>query len=461
MERGDSRLKRLIVFGAAVALSVAVAAPQAAARSGSISLIRDAETEHTIRLYATPVWEAAGLDPQAVQVHLVNDRALNAFVAGGQRIFIYTGLLMRAQRPGQIIGVLAHETGHISGGHLARQQEALRSASAQSIAAFLLGIAAAAGGSPEAGAAIIMGGRQIAERQFLQYTRTEESSADQAAATYLERSGQSVSGLLEFLNVLGGQEALLVGRMDPYIRTHPVSAERIGALRERAAASRFRDAPEPPEFVEMFRRLQAKLTGYLEPLQTTLRRYPAEDASIPARYARAFAYYRLPDVPKALAEIDSLIAERPNDPFFHEFRAQILFENGRVAEAVAPIQKAVQLAPAEPLLRFALGQVLVATEDPANNHTAIGHLEDVVRRDPQFGPAWQQLTIAYGRDGNLGMSALANAERFLIERNFRDALGQADRATRLLPQGSPGSLRAQDIADAARRERAEERERRR
>jgi predicted Zn-dependent protease len=445
-------LRKLIVLVAGLALSLVLSTPAGWARQGGISLIRDAEIEHIIRLYATPVFEAAGLDPQAVQVHLVNDTMLNAFVAGGQRIFVTTGLLLRAETPNQVIGVLAHETGHIAGGHLARTQEALRGATAQVIASFLLGAVAAAAGSPDAGAAIMMGGQHLAERSLLQYSRAQESSADQAAVTFLEHVGQSPVGLLEFLKVLGAQEALLVGRQDPYVRTHPISADRIAALSERAEHSRFRNNADPAEFIALHRRLQAKLFGFIEPLAATLRKYPESDTSLPARYARTIAYYRLPDLPRALGEIESLIAENAKDAYFSELKGQILFENGRIAEAVQPYRDAVRLAPTEPLLRFSLGQVLVATDDPALNREAIGYLEEVVRYDPQYGPAWQQLAVAYGRDGNLGMSALSSAERFLLQGSRRDARGQAERAMRMMKEGSPGWLRAQDIVAQVRRE---------
>ena len=415
-------------------------------------MIRDAEIETTIRLYSAPVFEAAGLDPSAVSVHLVNNNDLNAFVAGGQRIFVFTGLLLRVETPNQLIGVLAHETGHISGGHLARTQDALRNATTASIITFILGAAAIAAGGGQAGGAIIASGAAVGQRQFLSYSRTQEGAADQAAMTFLDATGQSGRGLAEFLDILGDQEALLRSRQDPYARSHPISRERIAALSDRIRNSPFRDQPDTPENIIRLKRMQAKLYGFLKSKSRTFREYPLSDQSVPARYARAIAYYRVPDLDNALPEIDRLIAEAPDDPYFHELKGQMLYENGRIEESVPPNETAVRLRPDSPLLRFGLARALIATEDPAQNRAAIGHLEEVVRLDNEMPSAWAQLAIAYGRDGQLGLSALASAEQFFLTGNKKDARQQAVRAQKRLPEGSPGWLRAVDIENAAKKD---------
>jgi predicted Zn-dependent protease len=417
--------------------------------SPQFSFIRDAEIEHTIRLFATPVFAAADLDAEAVKIYIVNDDHLNAFVAGGQRLFLHTGLLTRVQSPNQLIGVIAHETGHIAGGHLSRTHEALRNATAQTIVALLLGVAAAAAGSPEAAVALLQGGTHVAERSFLQYSRTQESSADQAALQFLDKTGHSPKGLIEFLQIIGSQEAMLYGRSDPYTRTHPLSNERILLLQQAAAASPLRDKPDAPENSARLQRLQAKLTGYLQGVEGTLKTYPLSDTGVPARYARAFAYYREADIENALREIEHLLASNPSDPYFHDFKGQILFEHGRIMDAIAPAQTAVKLAPAEPLLRLGLGQVLIATDDPGRIKDAIVQLEEAIRLEPDYAPAWAQLAVAYGRQNDIGMASLASAERFMLEGRKRDARGQAERALNLLPTGSPAAQRAQDIIDAA------------
>ena len=447
----SSLRSRIIAFAALLPL-LAVSLAPAAAQEGRIRLLRDAEIEHIIRIYATPLFNAAGLDPTAISVYLIDDNRLNAFVAGGMNIFINSGLLMRSRDPLEVMGVIAHETGHIAGGHLARTQDALRTASIESIIAAVLGAAAAVVGGGDVGAAVIAGGGSMAQRSFLQYSRGQESAADQAGVSYLERSGYSSRGLLDFMGVLAGEEALLPGNQDPYLSSHPLTRERIDSLQNFVEhKSRFSDKPAPPELVALHGRMVGKLIGYLEPLGRVLRRYPDTDQSLEARYARAIAYYRASDTNKGLALVDQLLAEYPDDAYFHELRGQILFENGRIAESVDSYQKAVDLDPTEPLLRLGLAQSQLETERPELANPALAQLEEVVRREPRNGFAWRLLAIAYGRTDQLGMAALALGESALARNNAAEARAQADRAIRILPENSPAWLRAQDIKRAAKR----------
>lgn len=424
-----------------------------AQRRGGISLVRDAEIENTIRAYAAPLFGAAGLSNEAISVHLVNDRTLNAFVAGGQRIFVNTGLLIRAERPAQVIGVLAHEIGHISGGHLARMGDAIDTASTALILSMLFGAAAAVAGSGEGAVAAVLGGQQIAERNFLSFTRSQEAAADQAGASYLEQTGQTTAGLMEFLRIIGNQEALAYERQDPYARSHPMSADRVALLDSRLQRSPYKNAPDTAANLERFKRMQAKLVGYLEGLPVTLRKYPETDTSLYGRYARAFAYFRALDFNRAIAETDELIRLYPNDAYFHELKADILLNQGKVAESLPPMQEAYRLSPKEPLLAYGVGQRLVGLEDNSRLQEAIDILKQVTAREPDNGAAWQQMATAYGRLNDIGMASLASAERFLVTGNTRDAQGQAERAARLMKEGTPGWLRAQDIIANAKDER--------
>ncbi len=456
-----SLIRRLVAVGCMLLTAASAILPTAAEaqRRNSISLVRDAEIENTIRAYSAPLFGAAGLSNEAITVHLVNDRALNAFVAGGQRIFINTGLLIRADRPAQVIGVLAHEIGHIAGGHLARLSDAIDTASTAMILSLLFGAAAAVAGSGEGAAAAVLGGQQVAERNLLAFTRAQESAADQAGASFLEQTNQSASGLVEFLRIIGNQEALMYERQDPYARTHPMTPERVAALEGRLSRSPARNAPDTPENLERFKRMQAKLIGYLDGLPATLRKYPQSDTSLYGRYARAFAYFRGLDFQNAIKEVDGLIALYPNDPYFHELKSDILLNQGKVAESLPSMQEAQRLAPNEPLLALGLGQRMVALEDNSRLAEAIDILKKVTVREPDNGAAWQQLAVAYGRTGDIGMASLASAERFLVSGSYRDALGQAERASRMMKEGTPGWLRAQDIVAAAKDGQREDRRR--
>jgi predicted Zn-dependent protease len=446
----------LFLAGALAALGL-VCAPPVQAQQQRISFIRDAEVERTIRAYAAPVLKAAGLDPDAIRVHLVNDRSLNAFVANGLNMFINTGLLIRSEHAGQVIGVMAHETGHIAGGHLARLREGLANATTEAILAMVLGAAAAvASGNPEAGAAVMMGGSHVAERGLLAYTRDMERQADQAAINFLERSGTSPRGLMEFMEILSDQELLAVGRQDPYVRTHPISHDRVEFLRDALTKVKHANAPLPRRFDEMHRRMRAKLMGYLDPTRA-LQVYKEDDGSLESRYARAIAFSRRPDYPKALALMDTLIAERPNDAYFQEAKAQMLFESGRPGEALPLYEKALQLQPDEPLLRIELARVQMELGAPDQVRAAIKNLETARLQEPAGAEVWRLLAIAYGRDGQLGMASLAQAERALIQRRRAEARSFAERAERQFDRGSPPWLRAQDLKRAAERLKDEQR----
>ena len=416
------------------------------------ALIRDEEIETTIRSWSTPILRVAGLDPGAVSVYIVPEKTLNAFVSGGQNIFLTTGLLMRSEGPGQVKGVIAHESGHIAGGHLARLQEALKNAQLESIIAMVIGAAVVGGGvtagegqAGAAGTAVVLGGQEIAGRSLLKYTRGQEAAADQAALSYLDRTRQSAKGMEDFIRILSKHESIYVGRGDPYMRTHPLSLDRIEHISNHVANSYFSDVPESPQDVLAHARMRAKLLAFLEPLERTLKEYPERDTSLPARYARAIAYYRKANLARALPLIDGLIMERPDDPYFYELRGQMLFENGHLAKAVQSFKVAVDLKPDSALLLTLLAQAQLELNNPARTKNATTNLVEAVKLEKDNASSWNFLAIAYGRQGEVGFSSLALAEKFLITGENKDARAQAKRAEKAFSHGSPGWMRAQDI----------------
>ncbi len=429
---------------------VLAGATPASADNDRPGYIRDAEIERTIADFSAPLFEAAGLDPESVRIYLVKDDRFNAFVAGGMNLFLHTGLIVRSESPGQLIGVIAHETGHIAGGHLIQGQEAMETASIESIIGFVLGVGAAmVGGQAGAGTAIVGAGQAMAQQSMLQFTRQQESAADQAALQLLDATGQSAKGMADNLIVLQHQDVLMAGLQNPYLRTHPLSAERLEAVRQHLAVSPFTDVPERPGREIAMRRAVAKLVGFIEPLAETLRRYPESNTGLDARYARAIAYYRASDLGTAIPLIDSLIAENPKDAYFHELKGQMLYEHGRIPESLIENGNAAALAPNEPLIQFAFAQSQVALEDSVQNQKAIVLLEQVTAREPRYPPAWRLLAVAYGRDGQLGMAALALAEASMARGNRKEAREQAERALQQLPEGTSGWLRANDILGSA------------
>ncbi len=441
-----------IVFGALLLLPPHMGS--AAAQGRDISFIRDAEIESTIRAYATPIFTAAGLDAANVRIHLVSDGAINAFVAGGQQLFINTGLLARATRPGQVIGVIAHEAGHITGGHLARLQDELRNATAKSIVAFVLAAAAGiATGNADAATAVIVGGQQVAVQGFLRYSRGQESAADAAALTLLDRTGQSARGMVEFFDILEREQLISFGRGTAYSGTHPLTSARRATVVNHLALSRYANVPESPDLLRRHARMVAKLVGFLAPHGKVLEIYPDSDGSVAGRYARAISFFRRGDLQPALALINSLIDEQPADPYFLELKGQMLFENGRTAEALGPYEASVGLAPNEPLLLVDLARIQLEMNDAALLAAAKANLEQALRLEPRLGSGWRQLAIANGRLGEIGQMALAQAELSALIGDRPTAKAQAERAERELPLGSPGWLRAQDLQQQLSRER--------
>jgi predicted Zn-dependent protease len=441
--------KRIIV-SVASAMFIVMAFWATPAPAQKFSLIRDAEIENTIRVFSTPLWQAAGLAPDSIQVLLVNDDALNAFVAGGQNLFINTGLLIRAETSLQVIGVIAHESGHISGGHLSRMGDQLDNVGYSSLLGALLGAGAAVlTGRGDVGAAVMAGTSGAGVRNFLAFSRTQEASADAAAMRFLEGTGQSARGFLEFFEILGEQELLSVAQQDPYVRTHPLSRDRVEAVRAHIAKSRHSSAPENPAFAAMHARTKAKLIGFSKPLQQALRTYPESDRSVPARYARSIAYYRVANMPRALALIDELIREYPNDAYFHELRGQMLFENQRGVEAIPSYERAVALASDSALLHAGLAHAQIESGDATLLDSAVSHLQFALSKEPREASSWRFLATAYGRQNKMGEGSRALAEEALLQRRLVDAIGLAKRAQSLLKNGSPDWLRAADIIQIA------------
>ncbi|UTW57316.1 M48 family metallopeptidase [Kordiimonas sp. SCSIO 12603] len=429
------------------------------------SILRDAETEAFLHEISDPIFIAAGLDPRSVNIYLLSDPSLNAFVTGGQNIFIHSGLIMASDDVNQLLGVIAHETGHIAGGHLVGIRDAASTAGNFSILSLVLGAAAIAAGSPDAGIGLLAAGQTVAQRQFLAFNRVQESSADQAGAKYLNELGISGKGLIQFFDKLRDQEVLAYIRQDPYIRSHPLNRTRILSLEQVLGQSEYYNKPPNPKHNEQFNRLKAKLQGYIQRPSDTLKEYPLSDKTASARYARVYAYHKALEWDLALSEADALIEQEPANPYFHEIKGQILFENGKVREALPVFRQAVERAPRAPLVATALGQAMVSLEDDVLMAEAIPILENATRQDPGNTFAWFNLAKAYSWVGREADANLATAERFYSAGVVYQAVGYAKRAMDSFKTGSPEWLRAQDIffiaRDAAERQRKQQRRRRR
>ncbi|MGC1694202.1 MAG: M48 family metalloprotease, partial [Pseudolabrys sp.] len=414
-------------------------------------LIRDTEIEQLMRDYSAPILKAAGLSKQNVKIVILNDRTFNAFVMDGRHIFINAGALFDAKTPNEIIGVFAHETGHLAGGHLMRLREQLANAQTASIIALLAGVGAAVAGARSgnggAGVGAIMAPQSVIQRSLLAYVRTQEDQADHAGVKFLNATGQSGRGMLDLFKRLGNEALFNTRYIDPYLQSHPLPPERVAALEVLVKASPYFDRKDSPELQLRHDLMRAKLSGFLDRPDTVARRYPLGDHSLPARYARAISTYRHGDLRDALPQIDGLIQTEPNNPYFHELKGQALLEGGRPADAVAPLRRAVTLAHGAPLIDIMLGQALIATNNTKNAEEAVPLLRAALSREPEAPDAYAQLAMAYGRKGDLANADLAAAQAAFNRGDVKTARQLASRAKTRLPVGSPAWVQADDIVN--------------
>ncbi len=444
-----SRLVRMLML--ALVLGLASARPAVAADEGP-SILRDAETEALFRDIAAPLVEAANLDNKSVRVVLIRDDEINAFVAGSQNVYINSGLLTSSDGVNQLQAVIAHELGHVAGGHAIRMGEGAKEATGISLATMVLGAIAIAAGAPEAGMGLMAMGQRAALGQFLAFTRAQETSADLAGVKYLSAAGISGKGSLEFFKKLQNQEyRLAIYSTDSYERTHPLSSERISILENLYKKDPAWNRPSDPQLEARFQRVKAKLFGFVNSRQA-ITKYPERDQTVPAHYARAYAYHLSAYPEKALSEAEALLKTNPHDPYFLELKGQILLESGRPAEAIVPLREATERSGREPLIASMLGHALISTEDKKHYAEAKTILKTAVAVDNENPFAWYQLGMIYGQEGDMPRAALATAERNNLEGKPKLALASAEMAMRGIPADSPDYLRAQDIAMVSRTE---------
>lgn len=416
--------------------------------ASSQSLIRDAEIEQVLREWTDPILEVAGLQPNDVGLYIINDPSLNAFVANGQRIHIHAGLIMAADNARQVKGVIAHETCHIACGHTVTRSRAARVASRPALVSIGLGVLAIAAGAPDAGAALIASSQQFAALNFFVHTRAEEATADTKAVQYLAALEQNPMGIVEFFDKFRYQEVLSEARRFPYFRSHPLSAQRVRTTRTLAMETGLTEKPEDPVVERQFAMIKAKLVGFIEPPARVYRDYPPTDTSAPARYARSISAMKVADLGTALSEIDLLIAEEPENPYFHELKGQILFETGRAPDSVEPLKKALELLPNNSLLQVSYARSLLARDEPGDVDVAENALRDALIAEPNNAFAWTQLAIVFEKQDQRPMAQVATAEAAYNIGNYPRAYDFASRAVRELTPNTPQYRQANDIRNA-------------
>jgi predicted Zn-dependent protease len=448
-----ARLGRAAVLTISIAMSLNLSVQPAAAQA--ISIIRDTEIERVMRGYEVPLLVAAGVDPATIKLYLVDDPTINAFASQspvndeGEDIFINAGLLIQLKTPNQVIGVLAHETGHIAGGDLTKDTRVMTKAMIPMLLGMAVGIAAMAMGAGEAGMAAIGLGAQAGMSQFLKFSRAQEATADQRGQKYLRATHQSGNGMLEVFERFAQEDAMSGAYNKDFISDHPADRDRIDLLQRLVDSSPYKDVQDSPESVHEFHMIQAKLIGYLGRIDSVMTKYPPSDTSEEARYARGMAYFRKPDLPEALAETNSLVKEEPKNPYFWEMLGQIYVDMAQPEKGVGPYQKSVDLLPDAPLLRISLAASQLATEKPALAPLALQNLKVALQQESDNAFGWYEAAQAYSAMGNQPMADLSTAERYFNDGAMSGAAHFAAIAARKLPKGSTDWQRANDILSVA------------
>lgn len=455
--KGFRRIARCAIVALLSTAIITASGPAYAA-----GLIRDAEIENLLREYSRPIFKVAGLSQQNINIHLVGLQSFNAFVVDGRNMFFHVGTLMKSKTPNQVIGVIAHEAGHIAGGHLSRLRQAMSHARSTSMMLRVLILAATAAGAVAgadvgaAGAGVLLGGEGMAQRYVLSYRRAEEASADQAGISYLNATRQSAQGMLDTFAYLADQGLGSLKYADPYVQSHPLPRQRIANLRDLAKRSPYFGKRDSPALQARHDMMRAKLSGFLDNPQTVLNRYPNSDQSLPARYARTIASYRRSGLVAFLPQIDALIREQPNNPYFYELKGQFLFKSGNpdsIRAAVRPLRRALKLAPHEALIRILLAQALLAgSQNGGQINTAILdeailNLRKALVKEKCSAIGYRRLATAYGLKKNIPQARLASANAYQYEGKNDLAKRQAKEAKKAFKPGSTDWLKADDIVN--------------
>ncbi|MGV8929962.1 MAG: M48 family metalloprotease [Brevundimonas sp.] len=431
------------VIVAAVGLVLAAASPASAQ-----SAIRDTEIEGIIHDWADPVFTAMGLEPSEVEILLINDNDLNAFATRGRIMGINTGLILKTRNPNELLGVIAHEAGHIRNRHTLRDG-AQGAAMQPMLMTMALGALAIAAGAPDAGVVLLGNSQYFGTLSALRYMTHQEGEADNTGARALQNAGESGRGLVSFFENFRSQEVFSDARRYPYFRSHPLSSDRIENLRRFVGEQSNYDHADSPERLAQHALILAKIHAFMDSPNQTLRDYPETDVSLPGRYARSIAWYRDGQTERAVTAVDALLAEQPDNPYFWELKGQILFEEGRPAEAIVAHQRSVELLPDAPLLRINLAHALIETQDPARLDQAVAELKRATALENDNTMGWRLLSQAYASQGKEGEARLASAEMYFAAGSERQATQFALRARDMLRPGSAEWTRAMDIVFAS------------
>ena len=406
-------------------------------------ILRDAEIERTLKIITLPLLENTKIDQQNFKVLVINDSSMNAFVTSGQYIFIHYGLINKMETVEQLQSVIAHEIGHITGGHYIQRTSDIESA--RTLAGIGMILSAAAGlvsGDSNIAIGLAAGSQSASKRNFLKHSRTQEASADQAGIKLMAAANINPHAALEVLEIFKGQELLTAKRQDPYIQTHPLNSQRISSIQKSLKTLNFKKNEKDKNIDYMYNRMRAKFKGFTEKPFRALQTTNIKKNDELNLYTRAIAYHRLPDLNLAQKEMDKLLELKPNDPYYNELKAQFLLETGNPNEAIKYYNRALELEPNELLFNVGLSRALNSI---GKYKSTIKILKNIYDKDPRNGRLLRELAIAYSQNGELGWASLLTAERYALYGKFNDALLHAKRAQSILVPGTIAWLKVEDL----------------
>ena len=436
-----------LVLSFFLVLSLSLPTAQAQKKRKSLPLVRDAEIESLLKDYTAPIFAAAGLNAKAIKIFLVNKRDFNAFVTG-RRMFINLGAIQTSKTPNEIIGVIAHETGHVIGGHLHRLRARVEKAQIMAVIGMLAGVGAAVRGGDfgdAASGALIFGARNRLQRSVLSYRREEERAADRTAFNLLEKSKQSSKGLLTTFKRFAGS-LNLASNTNPYQVSHPLPRARISFMESLAVSSPYYNKLDSDSLQFRHNMARAKIAAYSDSPQAVARLFSRDLNSPAARYGNAIASYLAGSPRTALPKIEKLIKQYPKYAYLHEMKGEILLNTGKAKLAIKPFQKAIKLDKSKSgLLRIELGHAYLETNNKSLVSKAIKQLKAGISRDPETGEGYQHLARAYNLIGKPNLAIAAAAEHSFNTGRYKQAKQYAKRAQIKLKRGSPQWLRLADI----------------
>lgn len=412
--------------------------------ANSATLINDTEIEKEITNIIMPIAKAADIPENRLKIYIVRDDSFNAFVRGGEDIFVYTGLLKQIKNPNALRAVVAHELGHTIGGHMVQISQRMHDEIVRALIIQTLGVGLmVAGGNPSAGAGVMAGATGIAQQSLLSFSRDEERMADDMAIDLMIRANQNPNGLIEVFEQMRDISGEFESRINPNRINHPLTSERMNNAKLKI--SKLKKIPTQQKSAiaqenKNYEILRAKLIGYLDTDKNVIIKYPYTDKSDAAIYARAIANMQSGNLDTAKTGTQTLIARNPNNPYYYELLGDIEYQYGAYDDSVASYEKSLKLTKNAPQIETALALVLSERNKLGDKERAKELCKRVILTEPSPLSYW---ILARVTDG--GESDWAMAEYYNMNGDKKNAKKYAKSAQKKSKKDSPEYIKSEDI----------------